>query len=335
MRWKRSHRSHRSHGALLRTEPLLNSRPWALFPLFFLSFFLHGAHRLFHALSIHPSNAAHTAGASQPRCHAPILWRRLSPSGVASDVVAWQEHYGRSTHADPSPVAAARGTSDGAGGQGKGSGLRAAGGTKAPRKERDEVTALLQQRMERQQQRQQGQQGALGRKGQAGAEGAPPPAPRPPPPAVQRYEPPPPPAVQLYDRVVRDPSNYLRPEFVESLWYLYRATRHEVYREWGWAVFRAFEQYSRVEIGGYARLVFADGTDDFKGDRQESFWLAETLKYLFLLFDDDDAQPLLGQYVLNTEAHPLPVWGSHAEQVVLRRLGIEARELDLWHLPWP
>ena len=220
----------------------------------------------------------------------------------------------------------------------------------APRKERDEVAALLQQRMERQQQRQQGQQGALGRKGQAGAvsdaEGASPPAPQLPPSEIWRYEPPSPPevwryeqalppAAQLYDRVVRDPSNYLRPEFVESLWYLYRATRHEVYREWGWAVFRAFEQYSRVEIGGYARLVFADGTDDFKGDRQESFWLAETLKYLFLLFDNDDAQPLLGQYVLNTEAHPLPVWGSHAEQVVLRRLGIEARELDLWHLPWP
>lgn len=38
-----------------------------------------------------------------------------------------------------------------------------------------------------------------------------------------------------------------------------------------------------------------------------SFWLAETLKYLFLLFSDQDALRL-DQWVLNTEAHPLPVF---------------------------
>jgi hypothetical protein len=38
----------------------------------------------------------------------------------------------------------------------------------------------------------------------------------------------------------------------------------------------------------------------------ESFFIAETLKYLFLLFSDDDILPL-DEVVLNTEAHPFPV----------------------------
>jgi len=41
-------------------------------------------------------------------------------------------------------------------------------------------------------------------------------------------------------------------------------------------------------------------------DRMESFFLSETLKYLLLLFSDDDVLPL-GEWVLNTEAHPLRV----------------------------
>jgi len=37
----------------------------------------------------------------------------------------------------------------------------------------------------------------------------------------------------------------------------------------------------------------------------ESFWLAETLKYFYLLFSDDDFFPL-DSVVFNTEAHPFP-----------------------------
>lgn len=39
----------------------------------------------------------------------------------------------------------------------------------------------------------------------------------------------------------------------------------------------------------------------------ESFFIAETLKYLFLLFSDDDVLPL-DEIVFNTEAHPFPIW---------------------------
>lgn len=44
-----------------------------------------------------------------------------------------------------------------------------------------------------------------------------------------------------------------------------------------------------------------------KDDTQQSFWLAETLKYLYLLFSPDEVVPL-DKYVFNTEAHPLLIW---------------------------
>ena len=47
-----------------------------------------------------------------------------------------------------------------------------------------------------------------------------------------------------------------------------------------------------------------------RGNKMESFWLAETLKYFYLLFEDDPTVLPLDQWVFNTEAHPLPVWGT-------------------------
>ena len=45
-------------------------------------------------------------------------------------------------------------------------------------------------------------------------------------------------------------------------------------------------------------------------DMMESFFLGETLKYLYLLFADVDKQEIsLDQWVFNTEAHPLPIRG--------------------------
>lgn len=44
----------------------------------------------------------------------------------------------------------------------------------------------------------------------------------------------------------RDTHNILRPETVESLFYLWRVTKDPVYREWGWRIFQAFEAHSKV-----------------------------------------------------------------------------------------
>lgn len=41
-------------------------------------------------------------------------------------------------------------------------------------------------------------------------------------------------------------------------------------------------------------------------DNQESFFLAETLKYLYLLFAEDDLMSL-DEFVFNTEAHPFRI----------------------------
>lgn len=43
-------------------------------------------------------------------------------------------------------------------------------------------------------------------------------------------------------------------------------------------------------------------------DKMESFFLGETLKYFFLLFSDDFTVINLNKWIINTEAHPFPVW---------------------------
>ncbi|KAG7384887.1 Endoplasmic reticulum mannosyl-oligosaccharide 1,2-alpha-mannosidase [Phytophthora pseudosyringae] len=102
--------------------------------------------------------------------------------------------------------------------------------------------------------------------------------------------------------------NILRPETVESLMILYRVTGDEVYREHGRTIMEAFEEHSKVLAGGYrSTLNVWYGTPTTKSGPMESFFIAETLKYLFLLFSDADVLPL-DEIVFNTEAHPFPVW---------------------------
>jgi len=96
----------------------------------------------------------------------------------------------------------------------------------------------------------------------------------------------------------------LRPELVESFVYLYRATRDETWRERGREVLETLIARCRVE-DGYATLT--DVRTGEHGDAMPSFFLAETLKYLYLLFADGATLPL-NAWVFNTEAHPLPVF---------------------------
>jgi len=100
--------------------------------------------------------------------------------------------------------------------------------------------------------------------------------------------------------------NLLRPETVESLFYMWRFTHDPKYREWGWKIFVAFEKHCRIEGGGYAGIKQVNNLHSAKDDTMQTFWLAETLKYLLLLFSDDAALSLTTK-VINTEAHPLSV----------------------------
>ncbi|XP_048007636.1 mannosyl-oligosaccharide alpha-1,2-mannosidase IA [Leguminivora glycinivorella] len=97
----------------------------------------------------------------------------------------------------------------------------------------------------------------------------------------------------------------LRPETFESYFIMWRLTKDQKYRDWGWEAVQALEKHCRVE-GGYTGLVNVYHNKPQGDDVQQSFFLAETLKYLYLLFADDSLLPL-DEWVFNTEAHPLPV----------------------------
>ncbi|GAB2254302.1 hypothetical protein Droror1_Dr00022111 [Drosera rotundifolia] len=104
-----------------------------------------------------------------------------------------------------------------------------------------------------------------------------------------------------------DRHNLLRPETVESLFVLYRITEDPKYREWGWQIFEAFEKYTKVDSGGYTSLDDVTVLPPRRRDKMETFFLGETLKYLYLLFSDTTVIPL-DKFVFNTEAHPFPIY---------------------------
>jgi hypothetical protein len=119
--------------------------------------------------------------------------------------------------------------------------------------------------------------------------------------------------------VARDKAYHLRPETVESIFILWKVTKDPIYRNWGWEIFLAIEANCKT-TSGYAGIKDVSlggpmGPSNLM-DKQESFFLAETLKYLFLLFSNDSVLPLAGiddkdgtpAFVFNTEAHPLKAW---------------------------
>ena len=96
-------------------------------------------------------------------------------------------------------------------------------------------------------------------------------------------------------------SYHLRPEIVESTYYLYHYTRNPAYRQMGEKMFDDFVKYCRTGAG-YAAL--ADVISKKQLDEMESFVLAETFKYFYLLFASPETLKF-DKIILNTEAHPL------------------------------
>ncbi|KIH53079.1 glycosyl hydrolase family 47 [Ancylostoma duodenale] len=97
----------------------------------------------------------------------------------------------------------------------------------------------------------------------------------------------------------------LRPEVVETWFYLWRITKQDKYREWAWNVVLALEKYAKVEAG-YSGIRDVYSVPVEHDDVQQSFIFAELFKYLYLIFSDDNVLPL-DRWVFNTEAHPFPV----------------------------
>jgi len=96
-------------------------------------------------------------------------------------------------------------------------------------------------------------------------------------------------------------SFHLRPEIVESTYYLYHYTGDPEYRHRGEKMFDDFVRYCRTD-SGYAAL--ADVTSKQQLDEMESFVLAETFKYFYLLFAPAGTLEF-EKVIFNTEAHPL------------------------------
>ncbi|KAK0657145.1 glycoside hydrolase family 47 protein [Cercophora newfieldiana] len=95
----------------------------------------------------------------------------------------------------------------------------------------------------------------------------------------------------------------LRPEFIESTYHLYRATMDPWYLYVGEMVLRDITRRCWTPCGWAGLQNVLNGE---KSDRMESFFLGETAKYMYLLFDDEHPlNKLDAAYVFTTEGHPL------------------------------
>jgi len=100
---------------------------------------------------------------------------------------------------------------------------------------------------------------------------------------------------------VTSPAYHLRPEIIESTYYLKHFTNDQQYRQMGEAMFNDFVKYCRTD-GGYAALKNVITKE--KRDEMESFLFAETFKYFYLLFAPEKSLRF-DQVIFNTEAHPV------------------------------
>eukprot|EP00978_Attheya_sp_CCMP212_P024916 scaffold79109_cov47-Attheya_sp.AAC.1 len=103
------------------------------------------------------------------------------------------------------------------------------------------------------------------------------------------------------------PYYILRPETVETFFILNQLTGDPIYREWGWEVFQSIERFCKTKIA-YGSLHDVNNDGQGPEDRMESFFLAETIKYLYLLQDPDTEIDILHKHVFNTEAHPVRIF---------------------------
>lgn len=93
----------------------------------------------------------------------------------------------------------------------------------------------------------------------------------------------------------------LRPEALESAYILHTLTGDERYKAMGWDIFRRIVRWCRNEVA-FAHLE--DVRTKEQADGMESFFLAETLKYAYLLFAPEETLDYR-DVIFNTEAHPI------------------------------
>ena len=102
-------------------------------------------------------------------------------------------------------------------------------------------------------------------------------------------------------RKITSPGYPLRPEIVESTYYLYHYTKDVKYLLLGEKLWRDFVKYCRTDEG-YAALKSVETKE--KTDSMQSFLFAETFKYFYLLFSPPETLNF-EKVIFNTEAHPI------------------------------
>lgn len=93
---------------------------------------------------------------------------------------------------------------------------------------------------------------------------------------------------------------------VEAYFYMWRLTKKQIYRDWAWEAVQAIEDECKCGENGYCGIKDVTANPRVQDDVQQSFFLAETMKYLYLIFCDDDVMSL-DEWVFNTEAHAFPI----------------------------
>jgi mannosidase alpha-like ER degradation enhancer 2 len=100
---------------------------------------------------------------------------------------------------------------------------------------------------------------------------------------------------------INDAGYALRPEIVESAYYLYHYTNDEKYLAMGKTFFEDLVKYCRTDVA-YTGLKSVKTKE--KNDYMHSFLFAETFKYYYLLFAPPKTLDFK-KVVFNTEAHPI------------------------------
>lgn len=97
----------------------------------------------------------------------------------------------------------------------------------------------------------------------------------------------------------------LRPEAIESVFILYRATGRADLLDAAWTMFESINRTTSTKLANSAvwDVTVPRDQQPERADSMESFWLGETLKYFYLVFSETDVISL-DEYVFNTEAHP-------------------------------
>jgi hypothetical protein len=125
----------------------------------------------------------------------------------------------------------------------------------------------------------------------------------------------------VYDYRLDKPTglNYnLNPEIIESAYYLYHFTRNEKYLQMAGTYWNDLKKYCRTNV---AFTSVSDVTKMEKDDYMPSFFIAETMKYLFLTFSGDQGSLKFDNYIFSTEAHPFRRASFKADNIGAR-LGI-------------